>query len=315
MCFVPFKLSATHILVIESYHAEYAWDIAYKKGLMDTLGTQHVFTFFQMDTKRIPKKDYEQRAESAWLKYVEVKPDIVVLGDDNALKYLGPRLQKTKTPVVYLGINSNPRNYFIGNVTNITGVLERPLLKRSVTFVKKIVTELDKVLLLFDSGATSKTLFEDSFRGNNTINLGGVLAEVQLIEPYALWQQQVLSAKKSGYNAIFIGLFHTIRDESGKHVKASEVLAWTSKHSPVPVFGFWSFSVGENKAAGGLVLAGEHQGIEAAQMIKSITSGTAVNRIRPRVVAEGRFIFSRAEVAKHQLVIPESIALISTWVD
>ena len=42
----------------------------------------------------------------------KIKPLIVILGDDAALKFLGPKLEEHKIRSVYLGINNNPRVYF-----------------------------------------------------------------------------------------------------------------------------------------------------------------------------------------------------------
>ena len=72
-------------------------------------------------------------------------------------------------------------------------------------------------------------------------------------------EEAVLNAKKNGYEAIFIGLYHTLVDDDGKHVSEQTVLEWTSAHSPVPLFCFWEFSVGKGKAIGGLVLDGRDQ--------------------------------------------------------
>ena len=306
---------ASHILVIESYHDSFQWDIEYKKGLTDLLAEQHSFSYFQMDTKRLPEHKHQQRIALAWQAYLTEKPDIVVLGDDNALKYLGPLLKKTTTPVVYLGINNNPRNYAINDATNITGILERPLLKRSVLLAKEIVKNMKKALVLLDSGTTSNASLQTEFKNQSIMNIGGIKVEVALIERYSLWQQKVLSARASGFDVIFIGLFQTIRDTDGKHVKADEILAWTAKKSPVPLFGFWAYAIGKNKASGGLVLEGYQQGIAAALIVKEILAGKKISEIRPRVAEKGRYIFSRSEVAKHQLRIPETVAHICLWVE
>ena len=180
--FAPATSIAAHILVIESYHAQYPWDNGYKKALTETLGQDHTFSFFQMDTKRLPKSKYAKMAELAWQEYLTLKPDIVVLGDDNALSYVGPKLKHTKTPTVYLGINNNPRNYSIADAKNITGVLERPLLKRSLLLIDEIIPQISKVLVLFDSGATSNVALQSYFDGQNIIKIGNIEVDIYLIE-------------------------------------------------------------------------------------------------------------------------------------
>ena len=99
------------ILAIESYHSDNAWDASYLEGLQETFGKDYTLVSFEMDTKRQPKSLYQKQADLAWLKYQELKPDLVILGDDNAMKFLGPKFIMTETPVVFLGINQNPRDY------------------------------------------------------------------------------------------------------------------------------------------------------------------------------------------------------------
>ena len=307
-------VNAQHILIIESYHADFRWDLEYKKGITDNIAGEHHFSYFQMDTKRLPANKHLLMADRAWDKYLSLKPDIVVLADDNALKLLGYRFKNTSTPVVYLGINNNPRNYQVYRAANITGVLERPLLKRSILYLKKLIRGVDKVLVLFDDSASSKAAVDMEFKQGNVMRLRQVSVEVGMFSLYSHWQEKVLAAKKNGIGFIVVGLYQTIRDEKGNHVTAEQVINWTSKNSPVPVFGFWDFSIGENKATGGLVIEGYQQGYKAAQIINRIIAGRDIGKIRPQVANKGRYIFSRAEVEKHQLIIPPEMMNTITWV-
>ncbi len=132
------------ILVIESYHAEYAWDKDFNRGIEKVIGDQYNIVNFYMDTKRVAKSEYANRAEAAWAKYKQVKPSLVILADDNALKLLGKRFESEPTLVVYLGINGSPRNYISLKSKNITGVIERPLLKRSLVTLSSILKPAPK---------------------------------------------------------------------------------------------------------------------------------------------------------------------------
>ncbi|PKG81522.1 hypothetical protein CXF85_18870 [Colwellia sp. 75C3] len=311
---MPFVANGENIFIIESYHENFQWDIEYKKGITENLSGTHNFSYFQMDTKRLPKDKHAQMADHAWQKYLSIKPDIVVLGDDNALKYLGPRLKHTNTPVVYLGINNNPRNYELYQANNITGVLERPLLKRSIIYLNKLFEHVDKVLVLFDASPSSSAAVSMEFKTSNVMKLGGISIEVDQITQYSLWQQKVRKAKNNEIDFIILGLYQTMLDEQGNIVSASQVIEWTSAHSLVPVFGFWDFSIGENKAIGGLVIEGYQQGYSAAQILNQIIAGKKVINIRPQVAKKGRFIFSKTELAKHKLVIPNELKKTINWV-
>lgn len=313
---VPGVVFGKNILVIESYHSEYKWDASYKKGIENILGKKHKIRYFQMDTKRVPKSEYEKRADLAWNEYLKTGPDLVILGDDNALKYLCARFGKTKTPVVFLGVNSNPRLYNVREKKNITGVLERPLLKRSILYLKDILKPSPKkVLILFDSGTTSHILLEEQFNAKFSLTLGDVNVELKLIQRLETWKASVKNAKREGYNMMIVGLYHTIVDKNGTYVESESVLKWTDANSPIPMFGFWDFSVGVGKTIGGLVLFGREQGEEAGKLVEKIFQGENPGQIFPVTARKGKLLFSRSQLKKWGIQLPGSIASEAEFVE
>jgi ABC-type uncharacterized transport system substrate-binding protein len=298
-------LYAAHILVISSYHPEFLWDKSYNKGLLDGLDGEHQISHFYMDTKRYQREEFDDIAQRAIAFYLKSKPDLVVLGDDNAINYLANEIAALGTPVVFLGMNENPRlKGFVGH-PKITGVLERPLLKRNISEISQLMGELDKALVLFDSSNVALTAIEDEFKTQTQLRVGQTLVNSQLIGDYDLWQEAVLNAKKNGYQAIFLGLYHTLVDDQGKHVDEQTVLAWSSANSPLPLFCFWEFSVGKGMAIGGLVLDGNDQGLQAAFLINSILAGTLPRTLPPRAALRGEYIFSKSQLARWQLTVPD----------
>ncbi|MGL5993808.1 MAG: ABC transporter substrate-binding protein [Aeromonas sobria] len=298
-------LYAAHILVISSYHPEFLWDKSYNKGLLDGLDGEHQISHFYMDTKRYQREEFDDIAQRAIAFYLKSKPDLVVLGDDNAINYLANEIAALGTPVVFLGMNENPRlKGFVGH-PKITGVLERPLLKRNISEISQLMGGLDKALVLFDSSNVALTAIEDEFKTQTQLRVGQTLINSQLMGDYGLWQEAVLNAKKNGYQAIFLGLYHTLVDAQGQHVSEQTVLAWTSANSPLPLFCFWEFSVGKGMAIGGLVLDGNDQGHQAAALINSILAGTLPRTLSPRAALRGEYVFSKSELARWQLTVPD----------
>ncbi|WP_375748295.1 ABC transporter substrate-binding protein [Vibrio sp. HN007] len=313
LLFTSFVARADVIYVVESYHAEYLWDQSYKRGLEEVLGADHELVYFEMDTKRLPESMYQSRADKAWEMYISLNPSLVILADDNALKYLGRKFVNTATPVVYLGINANPRKYGVADAPNFSGVIERPLLLRSILMLKKIIP-LKRMLLLFDSKETSKVLKEDFFYGNDSITLAGIHIDLKLIGSYKQWQSEVLEAKVAGYDAIVAGLYHTLTDEQGKHVNPEEVIEWTSINSPLPPFGFWDFSVGPTKNIGGYVIFGYEEGKLAGQLAIQMLEGKR-NQARPMIGGQGQFMFSKSQLQKWGITLPPYIAQQSEYVE
>ncbi|MDM5102851.1 ABC transporter substrate-binding protein [Aeromonas salmonicida] len=315
LCLLPCRLWAAEILVISSYHAEYLWDQSYNASLQTHLNGKHHISHFYMDTKRRPHDEFDLMAEQALAFYRQLKPDLVVLGDDNAINYLATEIASLGTPVVFLGMNENPRHKGLVGHPKVTGVLERPLLKRNISEMSQLMGGIKKALVLFDSSNVALTAIEDEFKTQTDLRVGHTRVNSQLIGDYSLWQEAVLNAKRNGYDAIFIGLYHTLVDDTGKHVSEQTVLAWASVHSPVPLFCFWEFSVGTGKAIGGLVLDGRDQGAKAAELVNAILAGAQPRMLAPRAAVRGEYVFSKQELARWQLTVPEKWQGKTQWRD
>lgn len=301
------------VLIIESYHASYQWDADYTQAIRDNLSNQAELQFLQMDTKRRPVSEHATLADLAWQTYLKTRPDLVILGDDNALKYLGPRFAGTQTPVIYLGINNNPRYYLATLPNNITGILERPLLKRSIIHIQAIMAgKLNKILILFDAGITSQTLLKEQFHDNNHLSIGSVTVDIKQINQISEWHNAIATAPEAGYDAIIVGLYHTLTSTQDDHAPEQEIITWSSRHTRVPLFAFWKFAVGKNMTIGGLVLDGYDQGRRAALIAQRVLNGEALPLI-PQSSGEGEFVFSRAQLNKWQINLPDNIAAQATF--
>lgn len=294
------------VLIIESYHKEFGWDASYLDGIKSELGTDYEIKRYQMDTKRVPKDEYQSRADRAWKMYQMEEPDLVILGDDNALKFLGNKFHETKTPVVFLGINNNPRRY-IQLRKNITGILERPLLKKSIVTIKEVVPDTKKVLVMFDDSTTSQVILDEVFKGKKSLKIAGIHTDLKLIGSFDEWKKTV-GESKGQYDAIAIGLYFTLKDAQGDSVPGNDVLTWTTQNSAIPPFAFWDFAVGKGKAIGGLVLYGKTQGIAAAQIAKEVLEGKEISKILPKTGEKGRYYFSKSGLEKYSLTLPSHIA-------
>jgi hypothetical protein len=302
------------VLVIESYHSDYQWDEGYTRAIRDVLSDTADVDFFQMDTKRRPPSEYPQHADLAWQTYLRILPDLVILGDDNALKYLGPRFAETGTPLVYLGINNNPRNYFSTLPNNMTGVLERPLLNRSIIYMQQVLAgKLSKVLVLFDDGTTARAVIDDQFKGDSHRNVGAIEVEIRSVGRWNEWQELIHEAPQQGYDAIVVGLYQTLTTADGQHMPDEQIIRWSSANTKLPLFAFWSFAVGADMALGGLVLDGYSQGRAAAAIALKVLAGEKISPI-PSSSGQGVFVFSRAQLLKWSVVLPHGIAEQSIFV-
>ncbi len=308
-------LRAAEVLVISSYHPDNLWDQTYSASLQAHLKEGHHVHYFYMDTKRQPTAAMPLITEQAMAAYRQRKPDLVVLGDDNAINALARRIATAGTPVVFLGMNENPRHKGLVGHPRITGVLERPLLKRNISEMSQLMGGIDKALVLFDQSEVSRTAIADEFNDQPKPRVGHTRVSNQQLNDFRRWQEAVLSSREKGYGALFIGLYHTLVDERGEHVSEQQVLEWTSQHSPVPLFSFWEFSVGKGRAIGGLVLNGHAQGERAAELTNAILAGTSPGALSPRAAIRGEYVFSRDELARWHLQLPDKWQAKTQWHD
>ncbi len=291
---------AANIMVIHSYHPGHPWILEYSRGLAVALPGQQLSHVY-LDTKRLPPSQFAAQGDQAWRAYLQQKPDLVILGDDNAIDLLALRIANHGTPVVFLGMNDNPRHVGVYGQPLITGVLERPLMKRNLLEMTQMLGGASQVKVLFDASSVSSTALVDNFGAKQTVTLGRLRVDLAQTNDYQQWQQQVLKAKEAGYQALFIGLYHTLKDADGLPVDAETVLQWSAQHSPVPLFAFWEFSVGPQGAVGGLVIHGYDQGMLAGQLAQRILSGTPASALPIRIGERASYWFSRSQLQRWQL--------------
>ncbi|QYJ90214.1 ABC transporter substrate-binding protein [Shewanella halotolerans] len=309
--------SAARLMFIHSYHEGYPWVQDYRQAILENLSEPTKMAELFLDSKRLPRDAYVKRADDAWEAVKRDKPDIIILADDNAISLLSERIATTKTPVVFLGLNTNPRDHGLPTYRQFTGILERPLFKRSLLLVDCLLpgNEAKKLLILSDNSATSRAAFSPISADFKPIKIGKLTIAFTLTNSAEEWKQAVIGAKKAGYQGIFTGLYHTLTTSGGDYLEASETIAWTAEHSPVPHFGFWDFTVGRHANPGGYVLNGYEHGLLAAKLINRLLAGDQASSLGYISDSKGAFRFSLSGVAKWHLSIPKEIAEKADWVE
>ena len=309
-------LSAKNVLVVDSYHASYPWTEKCRRGLEEHLDPMHQVSYYEMDTKRIHQDDFAERAKSIWKEITEMKPDLVVTMDDNALKYLGQRVADAGFPLVFMGVTHNPRGYFINNriPPNVTGILERPLLKQNIYIISRLLlTKNRRILLMMDDGVTSNKLIEHYLGGSKNITIDWMTLDAFTVDSYSAWQAKVKELSPQEYDALIISSYGSLRDHNNQQVPDKTVLEWTSSHSAIPMFTFWLYSTGKGKAIGGVVLSGYEQGASVAHAVNTILSTGKIPSFElPR---HGELIFSESELSRWNIKLPDNISIRSRLIE
>lgn len=300
------------ILNIASYHKGYEWTDECVRGIESKLKDNCRLVTIYMDTKHLPKDRYPCAAEKAWNTYLKMKPDLVMLGDDNALACLGPKFADTETPVVFYGINGNPRNYFKDNTIppNIRGVLERAQYFPIVWIIHKLVKNIENILILLDDSSTSQAIIDTTLNGKENIDVLDVKMHARVISTYSEWQK-VVSEAANHYEVIFLSTFFTIKDERGDTVDHLEVLKWSSANTGIPIFGSSELMVRDDGAIGAFVIVGEKHGEAAAEIAQNILAGRKTSPVS--MDKECRLIFNKKQLNRFHFELPEDIAKIAVF--
>lgn len=300
---------AADVVIVDSYHAEFPWTADCRIGFTDNLNTDIEFTFYELDSKRLNASEFEPLAGHIFQQVLANPPDLVVTMDDNALRLLGQKLSDKGLPIVFMGVNNDPRDYFRYNSlpANVTGVLERPLLDTNTNVIYQLIPpKSKKILLMMDDGVTSQALIQHAFAGLNKIDMArGVTVEVWTTDTFANWQKKVLQLDSFTYDALIIGSYANLTDEFNKQVPDVTISEWTSRHSKIPMFTFWGHIVGKDKSVGGAVISGYDQGAQAAQAVNDIL----IHGKKPfvNIPKYSQYIFSKKELARWGIELPEQL--------
>lgn len=292
------------VAIINSYHHEMDWVREHNGVIKRGLGPKAVVDTYYIDFKRQSDQGVAQNVKRIKKICSLHLPDAVVLTDDYAVKVFASYFVDKGVPVVFLGVNGNIRNY-IDNAHAITGVFERPLVKRSITHLRAIMgPSLKRCLVAMDDSMSSRVFMKETMKDSFSFELSGVHTDIRLLKNFSEWKQAVKTSKAKGYDAIVIGTYHIFKDEKGRHIESKDVLLWTSKHAPLPLFALWDFSVGNKMALGGYVISGIDQGREALKLLRRVLAGEKPRDINPVIGKTGMLFFSNPEMKRWNIELP-----------
>ncbi len=305
------------ILIIHSYSTDMEWVVNQTKGIKNILGDQYNFHQFYLDTKKIPEKLFKTRAEKAMEMFQRIKPAIVFTTDDNALRLVGKRIIK-RTPLVFSGINGDLRlDYpWVFQSKNVSGVLERQLIKRSILEIKKMLNIQGKVLYLLGDSATAKAYYQNEFlldAPNHTPE------DVFMSGDFDKWKDVIRSSKSNGYSMMMIAGNQGMKKFGGSYLHPDEMNEWIFKHSPIPAFSNLSPHISKNHLIGGVlnngVAMGEKAGKIALKMLSKDRPENAGSLIISQQYQQMIFKFSRSGLKKWNLVPSALDKRNIIWVD
>ena len=241
------------IFVVSSYHKSYLWSQSTHKGLTEAMlnygyldKTEQIKSFTKNDaiesSKAIIQKDWmdtkrknsPQEIAQATTRIMQTihafKPDLVLLGDDNAANYIGNQLLDTNVPVVFWGINGLPLKYgLIESMDspghNITGVWQAGYHKESVEFLKALVPEIKTFAILACDSVTTRPKVKQVQVLAKKGKLPLKLVDTVMTNSFSEYKTKVLALTQK-VDAFFMLNHDTLRDDQGAYVDMLTVGKW-----------------------------------------------------------------------------------------
>jgi len=261
-------LAECTVLVVHSYHPEYAWVQELSAGIERALTPAgvHVETFY-LDTKRRTDEQWKKQAgDSAVAVVNRLQPDAVIACDDNAQQFFAGRFVDSSLPIVFCGVNADPARYGYPS-RNITGIIERPHLDSTVGFARELFP-VRRIALLSSDDPTSEAAL--NFLRQQTHSF--TVTEYRLVHSFADWKRAI-GELSDQVDAIGIFTYHTLTDSgSERSLPPEKVMAWTAAHVTVPTLGFFDFGIRDGLLLG-VTGSGHENGERAAQYVLQILQG------------------------------------------
>lgn len=340
----PLINAKTRIMIVSSYHREYLWTQGTNDGVCAAFlefgfldnrdqikeytkndfveSSKAVIKKAWMDSKRKNSKAEIGKEFSRIIKEIETfRPDIILLGDDNAADYIGNQYLDSGTPMVFWGINGLPLKYGIIDSLenpghNITGVYQRGYHLECFQYLQKIVPGIKTIAVLSDDSPTGRAHAKRLERYAAEGTLSVEIKEIVITNSYEKWQAKALELQPE-VDAFYISTHNTLEDDKGGHIDYLKVAAWYLRNikkpctTPARFFveeGF--FSTVEDSAF--------KQGYEAARIADRILS----KKENPAEIAvyfpeQGPFIVNRqrAKMLGLEEIIKKNDKIIDEYID
>lgn len=241
------------IFVVSSYHPEYLWSQSTQEGLNQAMLD---YGYFQdasqaeaftrdnyvktpkavvkkawMDTKRKNTPTQMARTTVEMMRQIdEFKPDLVMLGDDNAANYIGNQLLDTAVPVVFWGINGLPLKYGLVDSMdapghNVTGVWQAGYHKESVELLHALAPEARTFAILACDSVSARPKVKQIRALARRGELPLELVDVVVTNSYSEFQRRALELSEV-VDAFFVLNHDTLVDDDGNHVDMLEAGRW-----------------------------------------------------------------------------------------
>lgn len=310
-CIIYFSVTRPRVLVVQSYDLDYSWTVDVEKAIKRVFKkhTDILVHYTYMNTKK--NRAPEQMVKSGMVVdglVDKVHPNVLVLVDDNAQKFVGMRYRHRKDiAVVFAGVNAAVDAYgYDEKGVNVTGILERIPLEQT-KHVLQFFQKNNMPLKIFILGDISTTVTHDAEKAAAFNWAPHRVVETRLCKTFSEWKKAVHDWSKEENAVILITNYQLLMYDPGQEKefeKVGDIMAWTSLNSGIPTIGNNGFVV---KDGGGFAVATSpyEQGEVAAEKAVSIAKYKKSAKTLPIESTNLFMIYMNGAVLKkHDVHIP-----------
>jgi len=263
------------ILMINSYHKGYPWTDDLVKttvGFMKTRFSDCEIHVEYMDTKRIKTPRYLRLFQKIIEeKYHGHKPDIVIVSDDNAFRFILTCHKRLfpGTPVLFLGVNHFDPAMIDGH-PEVTGIVQNVYIADTVRIALKLTPGFRRVAVIYDDTLTGRGYREQVFEARK----GFEGLEFTLLDGAQLTTEEMLDRVEALPSDSISLLCIWVRDKTGIYVPWDKTYPELTRRSPVPVYGVLDRML-DFGVVGGMVQSAHYHALEAAGIAEKILKGVS----------------------------------------
>lgn len=318
---------AGDVFIVHSYRLDNICGEPQQQGVLESLaeagfnqGDNLVVHTYAMDTKKVNNTPelIDRQADIVLEKVKEIKPDVLVLLDDNAFSAVGLRLVDSGVNVVFSGMNGQPEDYdrkvkWMDSRSkpghNITGVYEKLHFIDACRVQKKILPDLEKILVLSDESPTGKAVMKQV---QKEIAEAGDSLGIKFEKVIAhSWEEYTEIVRKSSSDPSIGTIYPAVtllKDAEGRTYSTSEIVTWTVANCQIPGISI-NYSFARLGMLGGAGVDFIAMGRQAGKMVVAILNGTSPADIPIEDAQRYAFVFNLKRAKELGMVIPSDILM------
>lgn len=300
-----------NILVINSYSDNFVWTKDIMRGVNSAIEKSNLNYNLYIDYMDLKSNNSEEYINSFYSmeknKYKNVKIDMIICSDDDALNYLLKYRESifNKVPVIFCGVN-NLNKDLVKSENLYFGVTEDISAKEMVDTISKLHTNLKTIDIFVGSTTTGKMTEEEirqAFVGSNLKSICDYYTGLSMDEV-----KEIIKDADKNTVAIFGG--DAMKDNSNNPKYISTAKDDYFKNASIPLYSYWDIDLGYG-AVGGKLVSGFNQGETAGKLAVKLINGGKIDSV---ITNSNKYIFDYKKLTQFKIPLdklPKGSAIIN----